>query len=169
MNGQHVRLRDFRVSQGSARVISGVDQLYFGQIQRPVAEHSHVFVAQRGQVGRVPFPNDRRRRIAADVTSDLHVVADLRRYPVYFECFLQRDHRQAWQNNVQFNGDTNELNINRGFSQKAPTSLGHWRRAAVWTSDLLYTCDLSYTYDTRESAAAFLNEFMIRLHDNSWV
>jgi len=95
--GQHVRLRYFRVPQGPARVVARVDQLYFRQIQRPVAEHPHVLVAQRRQVGRVPFPNDRRRRITAHVAPDLHVVAHLGGYPVRFQRFLQRHHRQTYR------------------------------------------------------------------------
>lgn len=90
--GQDVRLRHFRVPQGSASVISGMDQLYFGEIQRSVTEHSHVFIAQRRQIGRVPFPDDRWRWISADVTTYFYVIADLDGYPIYFQCFLQRDH-----------------------------------------------------------------------------
>lgn len=45
VDSQHMRLRHFRVSQSSARVIAGVDQLYFGEVQRTVTKHPHVLVA----------------------------------------------------------------------------------------------------------------------------
>lgn len=92
-----MRLRDFRVPEGPARVIAGMHQLYFGEVQRSVAENPHVFVAQSGQVGGVPFPHNGWRRVAADVTPDFHVVAHFGRYPVHFERLLQRDYRQTFE------------------------------------------------------------------------
>lgn len=91
-----MRLGHLRVSQSSARVIPGVDQLYLGEVQRPVAENPHVLVAEGRQVGGISFPDDRRRRIAAHVAADFHVVADLCGYPIDLERFLQSDHRQAY-------------------------------------------------------------------------